>query len=138
MDKSIAEHLKDFKDTINRGVEPLENITLPTPIIKKSLAMYLGQSVIISLWWAFSEGSISPIFIGVSSFLQVGWFWNKVTDSWKKEELESSVENSFYEPIQAPIINIHNDPIVDKKSDIKTVNLKNTNTHPLFPSSDEE
>ena len=133
MDKSIAEHLQDFKDTINKGVEPLDNITLPTPIIKKALSMYLGQIIIISLWWAFSEGSLSPIFIGVSSFLQVGWIWNKVTDSWKKEDLEmstSSVDISFYEPMQAPIINIHNDPIVHE-TNIKNVNLKNTNTHPL-------
>jgi len=137
MDKSILEHLQEFKHTINRGVEPLEHIKLPTSIIKKFLGLYLGQSIVSSIFWAYNVGSFSPLFVVISAFLQVGWIWNKVTDSWKNDlqnniEPEASIlEPSYYEPMQVPIININNEPIVAK--DCFTIPIReNTNTHPLI------
>jgi len=119
MDKSIWDRIKDINDSINGGVEPMSEIRLKTPIIKKFLGMFLIQSFIIALAWSIEERAMSPWIIPVISFLQVGWLWNKVTDSWKLDrgyygELRN-VENTNIEiavdSIQPPNIDIETQPV---------------------------
>nr|QBK87485.1 MAG: hypothetical protein LCMAC201_03950 [Marseillevirus LCMAC201] len=116
MDISVWDRIQGLKESINGGVEPREEINLHTRTVKIALGMYLFQSVIIALWWSIRNSAFWPWLIPIISFLQVGWFWNKVTDSWKVtreyvyQPIAESVESSqsFFTP---PIINIKNEPI---------------------------
>ena len=101
---------QDLKQSINGGVEPQDTITLSTPTMKFALGVYLLQTIMISLWWSIKDSAFFPWILFFSAFLQVGWFWNKVIDSWK-------ISSGFYsqvnidtesprEPVYAPTIQI--------------------------------
>jgi len=85
MDNEFWHRFNNLKESINSGVEPMANVVLPTKTIKIFLGMFLFQSMCIALVWSIISHSFSPWIIPMSAFLQVGWLWNKVTDSWKIE-----------------------------------------------------
>lgn len=80
---NIWDKYQDLKQSINGGIEPLDTITLSTPTMKFALGVYLIQSFIISLWWSLRDKELFPWILFLSAFLQIGWFWNKVVESWK-------------------------------------------------------
>ena len=124
MDKSFWDRFQELKESINGGVEPMDTVRLQTRMVKIGLGMYLSQSLVISLWWSIKDGAFYPWLFFISTFLQIGWFWNKVTDSWKYArgyryvrvesqdtsayDLETSTYETHYNP---PPINIQNDGI---------------------------
>ncbi len=125
MDKSLWDRIQRLKESIS-GVEPRGEITLNTRTVKITLGMYLIQSAIIALWWSIKISAFWPWLIFIISFLQIGWFWNKVTNSWKisheytyqqvseSDESVDSPQQSFL----APIINIQNEPITNKPNQV--------------------
>jgi hypothetical protein len=131
MEKSISDRLKELNNSINGGVEPMDEIKLPTPVIKKFLGLFLLQAVFIALIWSITSKSISPWIIPLSSFLQVGWIWNKVTESWKlargyyNYSNDSVIENSVYS-LNPPNLNVESTPVIGRN---------NNSNHPLFETT---
>ena len=125
MNKSFWDRIQELKESINGGVEPMDEVHLRTKLVKIALGMYLFQSVIIALWWSIRGSAFGPWLIPIISFLQVGWFWNKVTDSWKVargcvyQRMDTSVESSTQSFYQPPTINIQNAPITEKARTIQ-------------------
>lgn len=133
MERSFWDRVEELKESINGGVEPMEYIRLPTKTIKLALGMYLVQSGFIALWWAISTSTFYPLLIPISSFLQVGWFWNKVTASWKAakgmngySQLDGDVEleESDYEPMFAPNVEVQTGGITKQDSQTIPVDLE--------------
>ena len=132
MEKSLWDRIQEVKDSINGGVEPMDEVRLLTRTVKIALGIFLIQSIVIALWWSIKDGAFWPWLIPTSSFLQVGWFWNKVTDSWKAargytyQHLEDSRAltpdhpQQYYQP---PTINIQNEPITGHKAQSILVEL---------------
>ena len=107
------ERVQDLKESIYGEVEPLETVILQTAIVKLALGVYLLQSVFISLWWSINMHAFYPWLFPFSALLMVGWFWNKVTDSWKERRYEHlgelELEDSVPEiRVEAPNIDIQN------------------------------
>ncbi len=124
MEKSFWDRVQKLKESINGGVEPKDDVHLRTRLVKIALGMYLLQSFTIALWWSIKDAAFYPWLIPISAFLQVGWFWNKVTSSWKAERVyvnhsiisQQTMGSEFIEPHFVPTINIHNEPITRTKS----------------------
>lgn len=77
-------HMQELKESINGGIEPMDTVKLPTSVVKKGLGLYLFQAFVMAMWWSIKDGVFYPWLFFISTFLQIGWFWNKVTDSWKE------------------------------------------------------
>lgn len=133
-------HFNEITDSINSGVKPLNEVLLKTKVVKLSLGIFLLQSVLIALVWSITERSMSPWIIPMSSFLQVGWLWNKVKESWKmsQDNVYNSVSQSDYDlersqgnglsntvTINPPQINVSSNPLINNKNKY----------HPLWNSS---
>jgi hypothetical protein len=130
MDKSFWDRIQELKESINGGVEPMDNVKLSTRTVKIGLGMYLLQSLIVALWWSIKDGVFYPWLFFISTFLQVGWFWNKVTESWKvargylyvcvdQDEDHSAMDDldpANFEPYYPPTINVQNDGITGKNN----------------------
>ena len=156
MDKSFWDRVQELRESINGGVQPKAEIHLPTQTIKFALGMYLFQSGVIALWWSVRDNAFFPWMIFMSAFLQVGWFWSKVTESWKysnynRVEHHNDIEDpdpqgmsysdytndewtssqSHYhtpQPIHAPTINIQNAGITSNKPNLEQFQ---TTTQPI-------
>lgn len=118
MDNSFWNRLQTLKESFNGGVDPLESVTLQTRIVKISLGMCLIQSLTVAMWWSIKDSVFYPWLFFISTFLQVGWVWNKVTESWKiahgyryvrvhDVESTAAVHESYY----PPTININNNGV---------------------------
>ena len=83
MATNIWDHLQELKDSISSNIQPLDHVTLNTHTVKISLGMYLLQSIFIALVWAVKDNTAVAWIIPISAFLQIGWLWNKVKESWK-------------------------------------------------------
>lgn len=133
MDNTFWDKLAELKDSIGSDVEPQPEVTLPTTTIKLMLGITLAQSIGIALWWSIDTHAFYPWFIPVTTFLGIGWFWNKVTDSWRPHaNIYSAVpihsdsdDDSFVSPVK---ININNAGI--------TGELDESNNYP-HPSDEE-
>lgn len=131
MEKSIWDRLNDLSRSINGGVEPMDEIKLPTNIVKKFLGIFLLQSIFIALIWSITNKSVAPWIIPLSSFLQVGWIWNKVTESWKLARgyynriIEESYLTQSTTSINPPNLDLKTSPVFGNQ------NID----HPLFNSN---
>jgi hypothetical protein len=89
MEKSLWDRLHDLRESvINSDVEPQPFIRLPTKTVKAALAVFLGQNALISFWWSVKDGVFYPWLLFTIAFLQVGLFWNRVTDSWRRGQYD--------------------------------------------------
>lgn len=139
--------LIQIREILTTNVIQHDVITLPTKTIKIALGIFLFQNFTIALWWCIKDGVFYPVLFFVSSFLQVGWFWSKVTASWI-DGYSNYEENT----VEAPSISIHTNGITgDNVEDIKldlesahnsVLNLSSRSSspipHPLEFSTDSE
>jgi hypothetical protein len=79
-------NFNDIRDSFMGKIIPLPEITLETTTVKAGLGMFLTQSICVGLWLSIKFGTGLPLLIPVSTFLQVGWLWSKVTESWKRHQ----------------------------------------------------
>jgi hypothetical protein len=82
---SIWDRVKDLQESVTSNTQQNSQITLKTSIVKISLGMYLGQSLLIAVILSIKYNSSTAWLIPISSILQIGWIWNKVTDSWREQ-----------------------------------------------------
>lgn len=113
MEAAFWSKIKDLKESISGGVKPKEIVTLKTKFVKLSLGLYLLEAIFIALIWSIRDGVGSAWFYPISAFIHVGWFWNKVTESWKNASadlLDESIkdEEQPFIPPSEPILNISN------------------------------
>jgi len=116
MEKSLWDRMKELDISVS-GANQLDNIQLSTRTFKISLGMFLLQSILVSLIWSIKSSSLSPWFIVVSTTLQIGWIWNKVTEYWK------NVNNL---PIHSPLNNLY-----DSDEDTTLLNPPNIIIQPV-------
>ncbi len=90
--ETIWDRLGDLKDSFYSNVEQRDETTLPTKTVKIALAIYFAQNVVISLIWAIKDSMFWPILFVFAAFLQVGWFWNNITESWRQRATDTTVE----------------------------------------------
>ncbi len=83
MATTIWGRLQELKDSISSDVQPQDRVTLNTQTVKNSLGIYLLQSILIATVWALKDNTAVVWIIPISAFLQIGWVWNKVKESWK-------------------------------------------------------
>ncbi len=150
MDRSFWNRVEELRESLNGGVEPLQEVQLPTRIIKLALGMFLLQSVFISIFWSVKDGTFWPWLFFISAFLQVGWFWSKVTESWKRargmdyervyDDLETGLGESRpgdAELVQAPTINLQSVGITSQgpplNADVGGRSAREPIDHPLQP-----
>lgn len=86
MDTTFQERYDQLINSVNGGTVPLDYTRLKTKLIKLALGSFLLQNVIIALVWSVRDSNGSAWLLPITAFLQVGWFWNKVTASWKDEQ----------------------------------------------------
>lgn len=84
--ETIWDRLGNLKDSFYSNVQQQNETTLSTKTLKIALAMYFAQSVTISLIWAIKDSIFWPILFAFTAFLQVGWFWNNITESWRLQQ----------------------------------------------------
>ena len=120
MNKSFWDRIHDLQESINGGVEPLEQVKLKTSTLKTFLGLYLIQSVIIAFTLSIMYSSLSAWIIPMSSLLQVGWLWNKVTDYWK-----------FAHGFRYTKLATNEDDYSENVSDIMPRETTSASTHPL-------
>lgn len=149
------EKLIELRETLSTNVVQYDTITLPTRTIKIALGVFLFQNFTIAMWWCIKDAVFYPVLFFISAFLQVGWFWSKVTASWKGGDVSTTVIDcslSEPEPVEAPTISIYTAGItggenVEVKLDIESAHnsllelSSRSNSpipHPLEFSEDSE
>ena len=125
MEKTFWERLQELKESINSGVEPMRTVQFSTRIVKLALAFYLAQTFVLAMWWSIKDAVFYPWFFFISSVLQVGWIWNKVTSYWLyaqgyrlvRQDFNSTPDEEYSEyseddSIHAPSIKLTNEGVI--------------------------
>ena len=90
MATSIFDRIQELRESFSDSTQQHETVTLDTQTVKISLGLYLLQSVFIATIWATRDKIPIVWLIPVATFLQIGWVWNKVTKSWKEENIHTT------------------------------------------------
>ena len=105
----------ELRETLSTNIVQRETITLPTRAVKIALGIFLAQNFTIALWWCIKDAVFYPMLFFVSAFLQVGWFWSKVTASWNEVYQTLNEEP----PLEAPTISIYTNGITGENVEVK-------------------
>ena len=115
------DQIKNLKQSINGNVQPQEYTKLSTGTLKVALSMHFLQVVFIALWWSIAYGVFYPWMFTMTSFLQVGWFWNKVTESWRRDQIYTSLLPD--EPVKLAKEESSSESEVENSVGMKNINL---------------
>jgi len=106
MQQYLFQKLQDMSESVN----PKVSVKLPTTVVKIALGSFLIQNCFIgSLWGMQTHSIIPPIALILGAFIQIGWIWDKVKNSWRndEEEMDSDPEPSIIvEPPTGPEIRL--------------------------------
>jgi len=128
--RNFWDRVQDLQESINGGVEPMDTVTLKTSVVKFALGMYLIQSVFIALILSIVYASFSSWLIPMSALLQVGWLWNRVTESWKY------ARGFTYSRVSTEQGGVPEDSVCPPTINISTPRATETVPHPLQTDSD--